>query len=192
MRDGIDPVVGHRRRHQAQVSAGHVDRALPEVEVYRLVGVARDDVERAQHVPDGAVPVARVRLGRVHRLVEGELSPCIPRVGLADSFESRVHVGPGHQRRSSDRTGVDHRIARPLGHRVETDLVEGFPRRFDVDLLRDGLRASVGEREGVGERFRNRLDGERQARVAHLVYVSVDRGYADTERIGGTAASSGM
>ena len=143
----VAAVVRQRRRHHRQVAARHVDRALPEVQVDGFVRVAGDDVERAQHVPDRPVAVPGAVLGVVDVGIERQLAPGVARVLLPDQLEPVGYVGARNQRRRGDRAGVDHRIARPTGHRVQADLVERFTGRLDVDLRPHGVAAALGERK---------------------------------------------
>ena len=73
-----------------------------------------------------------------------------------------------------DGTGVDHGIARPTGARLETDRVESFTRRLDVDLAHDRVGALVFKRDAIGNGLGNRLNGESLARIAGLVDVAVN------------------
>lgn len=93
----IDTVVRHRRSHQTQVAAGHVDRALTEIQVDGLVGIAGDDVEGSQHVSDRAVAVTGARLGGVDRLVECQFAARVPRVRRADALEAGLGIRAGDQ-----------------------------------------------------------------------------------------------
>ncbi len=180
----IGAVVGERRGHRGDVPAGDGQRALPEVQVDGRVGIGFDHAERAQHVPDRAVPVPGGGFRGVHGGVQLEFTPGEPGEGSADALELVVGGVARDERRGGDGAGVDHRVARPLGDRVEADLVERLARRLDVDLRRDRLLTAVGQRQGVGERLGHRLDGEGHSRVAHLVHVSVRGGEADAEALG--------
>src|SRR6185436_14905120 len=56
--------------------------------------------------------------------------------------------------------------------------------RLHADFGQNGREAAVLERQPVGDRLRDRLDGERLARVADLVEASVGRREADAEPVG--------
>ena len=59
--------------HHRQVAAGHQDRALPEIDVERRLGLVVDDAEVEQQVGDGAIAVAGPALRLVDRLVDRQL-----------------------------------------------------------------------------------------------------------------------
>ena len=63
----------------------------------------------------------------------------------------------------------------------ERDRVERVAGRLDPDARGDGLRAEQVEREGVGQRLRDRLEREADPRVARLVHGAVDRRDRDPE-----------
>ena len=63
----------------------------------------------------------------------------------------------------------------------ERDRVERVAARLDPDARADGLRAVQVEREGVGQRLRDRLEREADPRVARLVDGAVDRRDRDPE-----------
>jgi hypothetical protein len=71
--------------------------------------------------------------------------------------------------------------------------LNGVAGRLDADPPQHVVEAAVAERETVGQRLRDRLDRERQARIADLVDParrSVAMQIA--KRSGSTFASSGM
>ena len=90
-------------------------------------------------------------------------------------------LSPVHQRGGGDGAGVDHRVHRPAGVRLQADGVEGVARRLDADLAPHLLGATVLEGDAVDQRLGDRLDRERLARRADLVDLAVDGGDGDAE-----------
>ncbi len=185
-RPRVDSAARQRRGHQRQVAAVDLQRALPEIEVEGHVGRLVEDAEVAQHVADRAVAVARLALGAVDGLVEGERSP---RIGLEHRDEAAPAIGgamAGDESRRGDGARVDQGIAGAAAAGLEADLVEGLARRFDADLREHGGLAAIVEGEAVDEGLRDRLDREGLARIADLVELAVDGREADAEpaRIG--------
>ena len=78
--------------------------------------------------------------------------------------------------------GVDHRVERPVAI-VDHDGVEGVPRRLDADPFEHRVATLVLERHPEHERLRDRLDGEVEIGVAHLVDVAVGGHHADAEPV---------
>ena len=74
-----------------------VDRALTEIQVDGLVGIAGDDVEGSQHVADRTVAVTGAGLGGVDGFVEGQLAACVSRVRRADALEAGLGIRSGNQ-----------------------------------------------------------------------------------------------
>ena len=72
--DRVAPHVRQRRGHHRQVAAGHQDRALPEVDVERLLGLLVHQAEIEQQMRDRAVAVAGPTLRLEHRLVDRTVS----------------------------------------------------------------------------------------------------------------------
>jgi hypothetical protein len=75
-RDRVDTARRERGRHHAHVAAVHLDRALPEVQVERLVDVDAEDVEVAQHVRNRAIAVP-VAASSGNRFIERQAATCI-------------------------------------------------------------------------------------------------------------------
>jgi hypothetical protein len=82
-----------------------------------------------------------------------------------------------------DRARVHHRVERPT-EVVDHDRVERVPGRLDADPLQHRVPALVLERHAEDERLRDRLDGEFERGVAHLVDVAVGGDHADPEPSG--------
>src|SRR5262245_17179856 len=114
---------------------------------------------------DRAITMPRLVLAPVDRLVELEL----PTRRQGQLFENQVESArTGHRmndRRRRDRAGVDHRVVRTVGTRIELDGVEHVAARLDTDALENGLSTDELERQTVNERFRYRLNRERMIGV---------------------------
>jgi hypothetical protein len=182
--DGVHAAVGERGGHQRQIAAAHQHRALAEVELRRRLGVALQDAGVAQQVADGAVAVAGVALACEHRIVHHQRPAGASRKRAEQAFEPGVSGVARNQRGHRDGAGVDHRVQRPPGAGLQADRIEGFAGRLDAHSPRHALGAAGFERQAVYEWFGNRLDGERQPRIARLVDLAADRGDDDAEGIG--------
>src|SRR3954447_3979581 len=77
-RDRLDATASQRRRHQTQVPAVDLDRALPEVDVEGELRILLENAEAAQHVADRSVAVSRAVLGGEHGIVQRQLPPGEP------------------------------------------------------------------------------------------------------------------
>jgi hypothetical protein len=83
-----------------------------------------------------------------------------------------------------DGAGVDHRVARPAGARVEADGVESIARGLHADLGEDIGAAMIREREAIDEGLRDGLEGELAPRIARLVDAAIGGDDADAEPLG--------
>jgi hypothetical protein len=132
-------------------------------------------------VADGAVAVAGAALRLEHRVVERQRAAGVGRDRADHARQPRLGALAAHQRRGGDGAGVDHRVHRPAGVRLEADRVERVARGLDADLAPHRLGALVLEGDAVDQRLGDRLDRERPARVADLVDLAVDGGDGDAE-----------
>lgn len=140
----IDPVVGERRRHYRQIARIDQDRALPKVKIEVPVRRLLDHAGIQLKIGDGSVAVARFLFRSVDRFVDGEL-PAGKALKQGDDprpavFERRA----ADHRRRRDRTGVDHRVERPLAAFVEDDGIEGIAARLDTNPAQHLVGAVVG------------------------------------------------
>jgi hypothetical protein len=78
-----------------------------------------------------------------------------------------------------DGPGIDHRIERRAPIRLQSDRVESLPRGLHADSREQMLLATVFQGQPIGDGFGDGLNGERLARIAHLVEMPVTRGDAD-------------
>ena len=97
------------------------------------------------------------------------------------------------ERRRGDRAGVDHRVRRATGARLQADRVERLAARLGADLRQHRIAAALDEREREDERLRHRLDRELGVVVARRTHTR-PRGptTARASRSGSASASSGM
>src|SRR5689334_24422614 len=72
------------------------NRTLTEVEVEWFVGLAGQDVEVAEHVPDRAVAMTGLALGLVDDLVEIELPAGVQRVDRRDADRKSTRLNSSH------------------------------------------------------------------------------------------------
>jgi hypothetical protein len=125
--------------------------------------------------------MAGAALGFEDRLVNLQRPAGVGRDGVDDARQARLGARPADERRDGDRAGVDHRVHRPAGLRLEADGVERVARRLDADLAPHRLGALVLEGDAVDQRLGDRLDRELLARRADLVDLAVDGGDGDAE-----------
>lgn len=92
-----------------------------------------------------------------------------------DAVESLVGARPRYQRNRRNGTRVDHGVLRCLGDVVDTDLVERLTGGLDTDLGVDRVLADQVQRQRIGERLGDGLDGEFHCRVAGFVDVPIRR-----------------
>ena len=178
---GMTAHVRERGAHHRQVAARDQDRALLEVEVERRFRLLVDDAEVQEQVRDRPVAMAGPALGFVDRLIDLEPAP-----GNRAEPVEQVRQRPGavlrlQQRRHRDRTGVDHRVERPVAARLQLDRVEGVAARLDADALQHPLLPQLVDRHPERERLRDRLDRERPVAVAGGEHAAVARHQANAE-----------
>ncbi len=181
----IDAAIGQRARHDSEIARRHEDRTLAEIDVEDVVDVALHYGVVVQQVTDGAVAVAGRALRLEHRFVDGQLASGEAAQRVEHAIEGAAALGVVDQARAGNRSGVDHRIERPIVG-VEADRIERFTARLDADLGFDALLPEQLQRQREHESLRDRLDGEFDRGVAGLVDMAVDGREADTEmrRIG--------
>ena len=125
-------------------------------------------------------PVALSEL--VHVLVEHHVPARVVRERVDDAIHPVLVVTRLDEAGGDDRARVHHRVERPV-QVVDHDRVERVARRLDADPLQHRVAALVLERHAEHERLRDRLDGEREVGVAHLVDVAVGGDHADAEPV---------
>ena len=179
--NGVDTTVGQGRRHVSQVAAADQHRALAEVVLQAGHGVAVDDAEVLQHPGDGAVAVAGLALGTVHRLVHSDVVADEVGQGRFDPLPLLRRCVARHQAGGCDCTSIDHRVERCTSLGIETDGVEGVAAGLHAHLAGDEVLAPVRQGGGVDEGLGDGLDGEGLVRVAHLVGHPVHGDDADAE-----------
>ena len=150
--------VGQRGGDQRQVAAIHPHGALFKVQGQRGVGIIGHDAIVAQHVADGAVAVAGAAFRLEDGLVHGQRPAGVGRHRAQHARQPGRIVRAGHQRRRGNGAGVDHRVQRPAGARLQADGVEGIAGGFNADGLLHPGPAGVLQRHAVDQRFGHRLD----------------------------------
>ena len=181
--DRMYAVVGQRRRHQPEIATSDLQRALPEVILKHRRRVLLEDAEVAQHPADGLIAKAGVALRTVYRLVHRQRAAGERLQDLGDTFPLLVCGLAGQQAGGGNGTGIDHRIQRRAGDRIQADRVEGIPGRFYPDPPQHRRPTLIGQRSGVDERFRDRLDGEGLVGIAGGINVAVARDQANAEPV---------
>ena len=88
----IDAAIRERCADDREVAAVDSDRALPEVEFQRGLGVVVDDAEVAQHVADGAVAMAGRALRAKTASSNRERGPHTPRTASTDPADPRFRA----------------------------------------------------------------------------------------------------
>ena len=180
--EGVDRPVGERGAHDRELRAGHLDRALVQVQREQLLDVALEHALGAHEVRRRAVAVGVAQLARERPLVD--LQAVVARARPHDAEQPldlalaarAVHEVGGHQR-----ARVDHRVVRPVVALVEDDRVERVAAGLDAHAGQDVLLGVVGERERVGEHLGDRLERERPVVVALAEHLAADRRQADRE-----------
>ena len=87
------------------------------------------------------------------------------------------------QRRSEQRTRIDHRIRRASCSALELDGVERLSRGLDAHAV-EGRAFGVQQREREQERFHRRLDAERHLRVGTPAHAAVGQRQGDRAEVG--------
>jgi glutaminase A len=126
VRDRIHAAVGQRGGHHREVVDGHVQRALPGVDVRCHIRIEVEPLVALQEVGDALVAKVGGRLGVVDTFVHAELAPGESRKPVLDP---RPLLFPGvarDQARGRHGTGVDQWVHRP-GF-VELDSHQGVER----------------------------------------------------------------
>ena len=136
--------------------------------------------------------MAGLALGAVDLFVDFERAAGIAGEGVEYARGLLLDRVARDQAAGRDCTGIDQRIERRTGLGLQADRIERVARRLDADFREHRVLAVLLQREPVGQRLGDRLDGERLARIADLVDEAVMRGDADAEAIGLDARSSGM
>ena len=175
----VESAVGDGGGDDREIVGGHPDRALPVVQVEGGIRAGVEGSEAVQHVGDRAIAGPRPRLGGIDGLVHREPPAGAGRVEIHDLGKGGDDHALGdvadrrqQQRRRHDGAGVDHRVTWAAPG-VDADLVERLPGRFHTDLGVRGHRAETTEHHRIGQRFRDRLDGELVVAVAARVGVPV-------------------
>ena len=99
-------------------------------------------------------------------VVDRQLATGTRRQERSHPFESRSRGRPVDQGRGHDGAGVDQRIVRAAGVGFEADRVERLAARLEPHVSVHLVEAEFGDRQGVDERLRDRLDGELPIAVA--------------------------
>ena len=134
-------------------------------------------------IGEGAIAVTGQQLGLEHVLVDVQLVAGAVGQELADTFEPVCCRGARDERRGDDRAGVDQRVGRPTGDRVEADRVERFTAGLEADVVTDLVEPDFADRQRVHERLGHRLDREPPERIARAVHMAVDAGERDAEAV---------
>ena len=182
----IDAAIGQRGGHGGQVAAMGEDRTLLEIGIDDRHGVFVEHVEIAQHVADGPVAMPRGVFGLIDGLVDLEFPPGETVERRENAREANLRSRAGHQTGAGDGAGIDHRIARAAGFRIEGNGIEGIARGFDADFFQDLGAALIFEREAVDKGLRDGLDREFLPGIAGLVNAAIGRDDTDAKplRIG--------
>ena len=179
----IDAAVRERRGHHREAERVDHDRALAR----SSARARRRGRRRGPRTRAAGAPIARLRwpVSRSDSKTAGSIAngrPAAPPSTSATIRSSAATPSAGaHQRRGGDRAGVDHRVERHAAARRERDRVEGVAGRLDPDPAAHRRLAEVVEDQPVGERLRDRLDGERLPAVADLVAGAVHGHQRDPE-----------
>ena len=88
---------------------------------------------------------------------------------------------PGYNSHNGDGSGVHHRIVGAVRYVVENDRIEWISRRLDADFIENGRPAVAGKGIPIGERFRDRLNRERNVGVTDGENAAVGGGDSDSE-----------
>jgi hypothetical protein len=180
----VDAAVGERGGHVGEVAAIDQQRALAEIVFQRRHRVALGDVEIAQHPGDGAVTKPGVAFRLVDRLVQTQAAPGKCRQRSVQALPLVFGCVTCYQTGAGDGTGVNHRVARCAGVRIEADGIERVTARLDADPAHHCLDALIGQCLRIDEGLGHRLDGEGLRGVACGVGVAVHGDDAQPEPVG--------
>ena len=151
-----------------------------------------DEPEVEEEMRDGSIAMSRTALRLVDRLINLERAAGGSAQPAQDVVERVRAVFRVKQRRHGDRAGVDHRVVRPVGARIELDGIEGVTARLHADVRRDPVLSEFLDRHAKREGFGNGLNAERLVGVAAGEGASVGGRDADAEVIGRSFAELGM
>jgi len=180
----IGSAVRHHRGDHGQIVARHRHRALARIPVDDDRGFRTEVADRLQQVRDRGISIVGFQFGLVHRSIDVEFTAGHGSEQLDEPPRSFFAVTSRDHRMYRQRTGIDQRVARSTGPRLQRDLVERIPRRFDVDGLEHRCEPVVLDGQRIGHRFGDRLDGEFGVGIARPVVRPTDGGERNRERVG--------
>ena len=178
----VDPAARQGRGHDRKIGHGDLDGTLTEVVLDGFLHRADQGTSGQTQVAQGPVAVPGLGLGAVHVLVDGQFTAGACRQHRADPLEPILTLD---QRGRHDRARVDHRVGR-TAVLVQADGVERLPTGFGADVVVDRVDPVLFHRDGVDERFGDRLHREGPLDVAgHITApVSADRRDPEDVRVG--------
>ena len=179
--DGVLAEVREARPHACEVRGVHEDRTLPEVEIQRGLDRHAGGTGVEEEVADRAIAMPGLRFGSKHRIGDAQRPPGGAREAIEHDLERGVAQRLVEQGGDGDRACVHHRVEGAVRARVEDDGVEGVAARLHADALEHRLATAQFECEAVGERLRNRLDGELRRDVALGPEPAIDGRHRDPE-----------
>ena len=112
--------------------------------------------------------MAGAPLRLVHGLIESELPASRLAQTVEHDVEGLVAVLRMEERGDGNRSGVDHRVVRPVRLGLQADRVEGISARFDADVAGDLVVPELFERQPEHQRLGDRLEREGVPGVANL------------------------
>jgi hypothetical protein len=133
-------------------------------------------------------PMARLRWPvalseRIDRLIDVQRAPGAGRQVGQDAFDARLPLGLATWPQVAMAPALIIGLNGAPVTRFQADGIEGLARGLDTDAFQHAGLALVFQRQAVGQRLGDRLDGEGLARVADLVDMARRGGDADAEPV---------